>query len=119
MSDQIYWILEVAILPGKLEDFRGVARDLVASTEPEAGTLGYEWCLNEEKTVCRIYERYAHADAVLIHVRGFAAFAGRFMAACQPTSFHVYGTPNDAVKAALADLNPTYFSLLGGFSRYA
>lgn len=117
MSEQIYWILEVAILPGQLDNFRAVAGDLIAATEPEPGTLGYEWALNDDGTVCHIYERYQNSDALVAHVRSFGNFAERFMQACRPTRFHVYGTPNEAAKAALADFGPVYFSPLGGFSR--
>ena len=46
MSEQISWLLEVEILPGKLEDFRAVARDLIANTQPESGTLDYEYHLS-------------------------------------------------------------------------
>lgn len=117
MSENISWILQVAIHPGKLDDFQGVARDLIAKTQSEAGTLGYEWNLSEDKTVCHIYERYADADALLAHVQSFGAFAKRFMEACHPTRFHVYGTPTEAVKTALADLGPVYFSPIGGIKR--
>jgi len=110
MSEQIYWVLEVAILPGQLDHFRAVARDLISKTESEPGTLGYEWNLNDDKTVCHIYERYKNSDALVAHVQSFGAFAERFLQACRPTRFHVYGTPNEAAKAALADLHPLYFS---------
>jgi quinol monooxygenase YgiN len=117
MSEQIYWILQVAIHPGKLDDFRAVARDLIAKTQSEPGTLGYQWNLSEDKTICHIYERYQNAEALLTHVKSFGDFATRFMEACYPTRFHVYGPANEAVKAALADFHPIYFSELGGFSR--
>jgi quinol monooxygenase YgiN len=117
MSDQISWILQVAIHPGKLDDFRSVAKDLIAKTQSEPGTLDYEWNLSEDGTICHIFERYENAGALVTHVESFGAFAKRFMEACHPTRFHVYGTPNEAVKAALADLNPIYFTPLGGFSR--
>ena len=117
MSEEIYWLLEVAILPGQLENFRAVARDLIVATKPEPGTLGYEWNLNNDGTVCHIYERYKNADALVTHVQSFGVFAKRFMEACHPTRFHVYGKPKKAVEAALADLQPIYYSHLGGFSR--
>jgi len=117
MSDQIYWILQVAIHPGKLEDFRSVANDLIAKTKLEPGTLGYQWNLSDDESICHIYERYQNAEALLTHVQSFGAFAKHFMEACHPTSFHVYGPANDAVVAALDDLQPVYFSELGGFSR--
>lgn len=117
MSAQISWILQVAIHPGKLDAFRSVAEDLIARTRSEPTTLDYEWNLSEDETVCHIFERYASDEAVLTHVASFHDFAQRFMEACHPTRFHVYGTPGDAVKSALADLNPVYFAPLGGFSR--
>jgi quinol monooxygenase YgiN len=117
MSNQVYWLLEAAILPGKLDDFRAVARDLIAATEPEPGTFDYEYNLNADNTVCHIFERYRDSEAMIEHVHGFHAFAGRFMQACRPTAFHVYGTPSDEAKAMLADLHPAYFKALGGFSR--
>jgi len=117
MKNEIYWILEVAVLPGQLENFRAVARDLIASTEKEPDTLGYEWNLNDDGTTCHIYERYKNSDAWIAHVHGFGAFAERFMQACRPTRFHIYGTPNAAVKAALADFSPVYFSPIGSITR--
>jgi len=117
MSESISWVLQVAIHPGKLDAFRGVARALIEKTQSEPGTLAYEWNLSEDLTICHIFERYENADALVKHVDSFGAFAQRFMEACYPTRFHVYGTPNDAVKAALADLNPVYFTPLGGFTR--
>jgi quinol monooxygenase YgiN len=117
MSDQVFWHLEVAILPGKLDDFKAVARDLIANTEPEPGTFDYEYNLNADDTVCHIFERYRDSAAMIKHVEGFHAFAERFLKSCRPTSFSVYGNPSEEAKAMLADLHPTYFKMLGGFSR--
>jgi len=117
MSNQIHWLLEVAIQPGQLANFRAVAKDLIAATQSEPGTLNYEWNLNADETTCHIYERYQDSAAVLTHVTSFGRFAERFMQACRPTRFYVYGTPTDEVKAALTDFGPTYFTSLGGFSR--
>ena len=117
MSTQISWLLEVAILPGQLENFKAVARDLIAITEKEKGTFAYEWNLNADETSCDIYERYQDSEAMIAHVNSFGNFAERFLNACRPTSFHVYGAPNEAAKAQLADLHPLYFKNLGGFSR--
>lgn len=117
MSTHISWLLEVQILPNQLEAFKAVARDLIASTEKEKDTLAYEWNLSEDGTACDIYERYASSEAMLTHVRSFGAHAERFLKACRPTRFHVYGTPSIEAKAALEILQPTYFTHLGGFCR--
>jgi quinol monooxygenase YgiN len=117
MSEQISWLLEVSIIPGKLDDFRAVARDLIANTQPEAGTLDYEWHLSPDNKTCHIFERYKDSAAMIMHVEGFGKFAERFLASCRPTGFSVYGKPSAGAKAHLADLGPVYFSPLGGFSK--
>ena len=117
MSEQIHWNIEVAILPGKLADFRSVANDLIASTKKEPGALTYEWHFSSDNTVCHIIERYANSAAVLTHGQNFAQFAERFVAACRVVRFDIYGPATDEVKADLAGANPSYYSLLGGFSR--
>ena len=46
--------------------------EMVEATRGEAGTLGYEWFLTGR--VCRILERYADSDAVIIHLGNFGGF---------------------------------------------
>lgn len=117
MSNEIHWLLEVAIHPGQLENFRAVARDLIASTQKEPDTLSYEWNLTTDGTSCHIYERYRNSAALVAHVQGFGKFAERFLQACRPVRFDVYGSPSDEAKAILTDFGPIYYSHLGGFSR--
>ena len=117
MSESIAWILEVSIHPGKLDDFKSVAADLIAASQPELGTLDYEWNLSEDSATCHIFERYQNSEALLKHVQSFGTHARRFMESCHPTRFVIYGAPSDAAKAALAELHPVYFLPMGGFSR--
>jgi len=117
MTEGFYVVLEVAILPGQLEKFQDLARDLITSARSEPGTLNYEWNLSADKTVCHVYERYQSSAAFLTHAGSFGPFAERFTQSCRATRLHVYGTPSEEAKAALDDLNPVYFSPLGGFSR--
>jgi quinol monooxygenase YgiN len=117
MSAEIYWLLEVTILPGKLDAFKTVAQELIAVTTPEPGTRSYEWAFNETNTVCHIFERYADSDALVQHVGSFHHYAERFLQACKVTRFDVYGTPNAAASAVLAGLNPAYYTVFGGFNR--
>ena len=117
MSENISWILQVAIHPGKLNEFQAVAADLIAASRSEPGTLDYEWNLSEDSTICHIFERYQDSDALLKHIQSFGTYARRFMESCHPTRFHVYGIPSEAAKAALEELHPVYFLPIGGFSR--
>jgi len=117
MSDSFYFVLEVSILPGQLENFRAVSRDLIAAMQLESGTLNYEWNLSHDENSCHIYERYRDSAAFMAHAQTFGKFAERFLETCYPVCIDVYGSPSEEAQAALAGFHPTYYSPLGGFSR--
>lgn len=51
-----------------------------------------------------------------VSLLGFSAkFAPRFMAAVAPTSFIVFGHPDERVKQVLTPLGAVYRSKIGGF----
>lgn len=110
-SEEVFWRIEVAILPGKLEAFLSVVRDLVASSAEESGTLDYDWYLNADNTVCHTYERYRNSDAVIAHATTFGrSFAERFLQTCRQIGLDVYGAPNDAARALLDQYGASYYS---------
>lgn len=110
-SDEIFWRFEVAIIPGKLDDFVSVARDLMAVMDQEPGTLSYEYRTNAEKSTCHIFERFRDSAGLVAHAEHFGAdFAARFMDACKPVSFYVYGVPDEAARSVLAAYAPVYLS---------
>ena len=118
MSDIVSWNLQTSVREGQLSAARDLMPEMVEATRGEAGTLGYEWFLGGDGTVCHIYERYADSDAALIHLGNFGAnFAERFLQCFEPTALFVYGEPSDEAQAALADLGPVYLGTFGGFSR--
>jgi quinol monooxygenase YgiN len=117
LSYEIRWVLVVEILPGQLDNFRLLAHDLIAATQEEEGTLGYEWNLSIDNTSCHIYERYANSAALEAHVQNFHKFAERFLQTCRPVRMDVYGFPSEAAQALIADFKPVYYPHLGGFSR--
>jgi hypothetical protein len=83
----------------------------MATMDEEPGTLDCEYYLNADKTVCHIHERYRDSAGLITHAENFGSvFSERFMQACNPTRFNVYGTPNEAAKAVLAQYDPTYFT---------
>ena len=119
MSENVYWILELTINSGRLDDLRTLMVEMVEATRKnEPGTLNYEWAISEDRQVCDIYERYQDSAAVMTHVKSWGEnFASRFMELLTPTRFLVYGAPSQEVKDALADFKPTYMAPIGGFSR--
>jgi quinol monooxygenase YgiN len=117
-NTQVSWVLEVAVKPDRLDAFRALMREMVASTRGEPGALGYEWFVNDDGGVVHLCERYVDSAAALAHLGAFGEkFAARFLAAVDPTRLTVTGTPNDEVKAALCGFGPTYLLPFGGFVR--
>lgn len=118
MDGEVSWIVELSVKTGKLEEFRSLMEEMVASTRQEPGTLAYEWFVSDDGSAVHIYERYASSDAVLEHLQNFGSkFAERFLAAVDLTRFMVYGTPSQQVKASLSGFGPTYLGPFGGFVR--
>jgi len=118
MDGQISWVLQLRVKDGKLEEFRGVMEEMVASTRAEPGTLSYEWYADDDGTTVHVYERYADDAATLAHVAAFGRdFASRFLDVVQPTGYTVYGNPGPDVRTALDSMGATYMGELGGFVR--
>jgi quinol monooxygenase YgiN len=48
MTKNVYSILELAVKPGRFEDFKTLIADLVEATQTnEPGTLNYEWAISD------------------------------------------------------------------------
>ena len=119
MDDHISWLFEVAVKPGQLDDFKALLAEMVESTRTEPGALVYQLSISDDGSAVHLYERYADSVAVLAHVGTFGErFAGRFLAAVDPTRFVVYGSASDEVKEALAAFGPAYMTPFGGFARH-
>ncbi len=118
MSDTVSWNLQMSVREGQLSDARDLMPEMVEATRDEAGTLGYEWFLGGDGTVCHIHERYADSDAAMVHLGNFGAkFAERFLQCFEPTGLFVYGEPSDEARAALDGFGAVYLGTFGGFSR--
>ena len=118
MSDIVSWNLQTSVREGQLSAARDLMPEMVEGTRGEAGTLGYEWFMGGDGTVCHIYERYADSDAALIHLGNFdAKFAERFLQYFEPTALFVYGEPSGEVRATLDGFGAVYLGTFGGFSR--
>jgi quinol monooxygenase YgiN len=118
MSNTISWNLQMSVRESRLNDARDLMSEMVAGTEQEPGTEGYEWFLSRDGKTCHINERYADSEAVMVHLANFGSkFADRFLACFEPTSLSVYGEPSAEARAALDGLGAAYLGWLGGFSR--
>lgn len=118
MSGFVGWRLEAQVEPARTNELTALMDEMVQSTNKEPGTLIYEWSFNDGGNVCHLTERYKDSDAALIHLGTFGQrFASRFFDLLQIQTVVIYGSPNDAVKAALADTKPLMMTQRAGFSR--
>src|SRR5262245_37198559 len=118
MNGHVSWVIEVAVKPGELDNFKGLIEEMMDSTRSEPSTLMYEWSISEDGSVVHGYERFADSEAAVAHLSAFGEkFAKRFLAAVDPTRLSVYGTPSDRAREMLAALGPAYLAPLGGFAR--
>lgn len=117
-SSQVYWVVTVTVNPGKLEEFKQLIAEAVASTITEPKTLEYQWNLSQDQTTVDIVERYVDSAAVVAHVNGFKEkFGRRFMECVTPTRFAIYGPVSAEAMEALAPFNPMRMSAIDGFAR--
>lgn len=120
MSDNITFMIELAVKPGEYDRFTALAYEMVEhirSNEP--GTVAYEFYLSGDGKGCHLQERYADSDAVMAHLASFEQhFAERFGPMVETVSFVVCGNPSDEVMDALRDASPAYVSLSAGFARF-
>lgn len=119
MTNYVYWMLELEIQSGREAEFQVLMTEMVAATlANEPGALNYEWSTSENGKTCYIFERYVDSDATMVHLANFGEkFAGRFLEILNPTSFKLFGSPNQAVRDAVAGFGAVFMPTVGGFSR--
>lgn len=120
MSEQVAWVLQLSIKEGQYDNVIALMDEMVAATQAnEPGTLSYEWSVNEDKTMCHLYERYSDSAAAMVHMGSFGSnFMKRFFSLMRSTGIFVYGNVSDELQNALAGLKPLYMDDIGGFTRY-
>jgi quinol monooxygenase YgiN len=118
MSDVVSWVVEFAIKPGQLGNFKAVVEEMVQSTRNEPDTQAYEWFLSEDDTTCHVCERYADSTATMAHLGTFGEkFAERLLNTADLKRFTVYSAPNEEVKSLLGGFGAVFMGQLNGFAR--
>ncbi len=119
MTNHVYWLLELSIKEGELNNLKDVMKEMVSATQnDEPGALNYEWWISDDQKTCHIYERYTDSSATMIHLGNFGSkFADRVMSCVDVTRFIVYGDASNEVKEALAGFGAVVMQPFGGFDR--
>lgn len=120
MKDEtVRFTVALSIAEGKLEAFEAVARAMVAGTEPEVGTLVYEFCTSNDRKRCRLIEKYIDAAATLRHLTGpvVQELVPKILEVSAITSFEVYGDPGPEAAEMLAAVGAEIFEHWHGINR--
>ena len=119
MSGAVHWVREGEIKEGQRDAFEALMAEMAEKAradEPEM--LSLEWFLSEDGRHCQVHERYKSSAVAMAQLATYRrTYAERFLAAVSPTRMVVYGDLDEAVRGALSDSDPEYFSRIGGFSR--
>src|ERR1035438_4831832 len=87
--------VDLTINEGKLDEFEGIARTMIAGSQKEPGTLAYDFFLSHDRQRCRLIESYVNADSVLAHFKGpvVQELVPKLLGTASLTGFEVYGDP--------------------------
>jgi quinol monooxygenase YgiN len=120
MNENVYWVIELAVNPGRVEDLKTLVAELLEANRNKVGFLTYGVAISDDRQVCHFYERFQDSAAIINHTQSFGAnFATRFFEILKPTRFVIYGTPSAEVRDAVAAFNPVYMTPLAGFRKHS
>ena len=116
---KVRFTVDLTIHEGKLDACEAIVRAMIAASQKEPGTLGYDWYLSGDRKRCRLLETYADADAAFAHLTGPAVteFVPKVLTVASVAGFEIYGDPGAKSAAILAGFGAETFSLWHAFSR--
>jgi len=126
MNETPFFIVELALEPSQVEDFRSVMREITnAVRADEPGTLNYETFVSSDGTAGFLFERYADDAAALAHSKTVPEELARRGQAFRPVRLTVFGTVSDTVREHRIDtlvksvpgIGIVYHQPLGGLVR--
>jgi quinol monooxygenase YgiN len=118
-NHEVRFTVDLTINAGEFDKFEGIAQEMIASSQKEPGTLGYDWYLSGDGRRCRIVETYADADAALAHLKGpvVQELVPRLLEASSVGGFEVYGDPGLKAAQMLAGFGAEIFEPWHGLNR--
>jgi quinol monooxygenase YgiN len=119
VKDTVRFTVDLTINAGKFDKFESIAQEMIAGSEREPGTLGYDWCLSSDRVRCRLVETYTDANAALTHLMGpvVQELAPRILGVSSISGFEVYGDPGPKAAEMLAGFGAEIFQLWRGMGR--
>ena len=118
-TQTVHLIVELTIYEEKFGAFEGIAQEMVAASQNEPGTLGYDWYLSSDRRSSRLTETYKDADALVTHFKGPAVqqLVPRLLEHSRLERFEVYGDPGPEATDMLKGFGAEVFQPWHLFSR--
>jgi quinol monooxygenase YgiN len=114
----VYFVVSFDIKDGKFDAFREVAQVMLAATQKEPGSLGYEWHFSDDHARCRLLETYADQAAVQAHINGGAVkLIPKLLESSSVSGFEVYGDPGPDAAKTLKGFGAELFEHWNGLRR--
>ena len=116
---RIRLLVDLDVHEGKFAKVESLARQMVAVSENEPGTLAYLFVLSADHTRCRLVEGYTDANAITAHFNGPAVqkYVPQLLQAATPTRMEIYGDPGPQVAAMAGAFGAEIFTAWQGFDR--
>lgn len=118
-TSPIRLLLGVDIHEGKFSELEAIAKQMVAVSTKEPGTLFYQFFLSANRKHCRLVEAYSDVPAVTAHFKGPAVqqLVPQLLKVTSPVLLEIYGDPGPEVAALAASLRAVVFTPWHGFDR--
>jgi len=122
MSQQLQVLWELNINPGKADELRSIARDLVAFIESsEPRTIACNVYINEEESLISFKDTFADGDAFIVHSENFSSsnFGAQILERTNDSRLCIYGDPPQTLKDMLSEAGyeVEWFGLADGYFR--
>ena len=116
----IYFIVDLNIADGKIDEFQAIAAQMVAGTQQEPGALGYEFYFEADARQCRLIEVYSDSDAALAHCKGHVVqqLVPKLLTVSTLAGFSVYGDLTPEAADMLTQGGARLFKTWDGFNRF-
>lgn len=111
------FMIETAIKPGRLEDFKSAAAALRELSSTEPGTLRYDWYISPDGTHQITVEEFADSNAFIGHNDHVTPAVPALIDTAEITRAVVLGEVSDEARERLIALGSVHFDFEGGLGR--
>jgi quinol monooxygenase YgiN len=118
MTDYIRATAEVSIPPGKMNEFKVLAAEIIAKVQAnEPDTFSYEYFLSSDESKCYVVQYYKDSEAALAHLENIGDLAGPLHEVAPLTGVMIFGSPSDELRRVLEPVRPQIFEHWNGVTR--